>query len=118
MISIKLRTLLLFNFGVALVFLLIAGLSTYSLDLVRPNRAREHAAFSGESKLAVVEEQSIDQLRSRALFYFDIARNIRLARMQDEVRVFNDAQFLSFAVAILFLASGILAILLPRPKED
>jgi hypothetical protein len=117
MISIRLRTLLLYDFGIAIVFLLIGFLSVYSLDLIRPNRANEAPAFAKEARLAVEEEQGIDALRGRALFYFDVARDIRRARVQDDVRTYYDAKVLSFVVAALFLLGGLMAILLPRMGE-
>lgn len=117
MISIRLRTLLLYDFGIALVFLLIGFLSVYSLDLIKPNRASEPTVLAKEARLAIEEEQAIEALRGRAFFYFDTARDMRRARVQDDVRTYYDAQVLSFVVAGLFLLAGLLAILLPRVDE-
>ncbi len=117
MISIRLRTLLLYDFGIAVVFLLIGYLSVYSLDLVKPNRANESPAFAKEARLAVEAEQGVDALRARALFYFDVARDIRRARVQDDVRTYYDAQVLSFVVAGLFLFGGLMAFLLPSSPD-
>ncbi len=117
MISVSRRSLLLFNFGIAVVFIVIGSLSVYSLDLVRPNRASEPTAFAKDARLAIAEEQSIDAVRARTLYYFDIARDMRRARLRDEVETYNDVRILSFVVAGLFLVGGALALLLPAPQE-
>jgi hypothetical protein len=117
MISVRLRTLLLYNFGIALVFLLIGFLSVYSLDLVKPNRANEPIALAKEARLAIEQEQAVEALRGRAFFYFDTARDMRRARVQDDVRTYYDAQVISFVVAALFVVGGLMSILLPRAGE-
>src|SRR5258705_10658207 len=117
MISVSRRSLLLFNFGIAMVFIVIGSLSVYSLDLVRPNRASEPIAFAKEARLAIAEEQSIDAVRARTLYYFDIARDMRRARLRDEVETYNDVRILSFVVAGLFLVGGAPALLLPAPQD-
>ena len=116
MISVSLKSLLFYNFGFALAFLLIGSLSVYSLEFTRPNRASESPAFASKARQAIESEPAVDVVRSRALFYFDIARDMRRARVEDEVGVYHDVRTLSFAVAGLFLLGGILALLLPSVR--
>jgi hypothetical protein len=116
MISVSLRTLLFYNFGFGLAFLLIGTLSVYSLDYTKPNRANESPAFAGNARLAIESEKEVDAVRDRALFYFDVARDMRRARMQDDSSFYEDVRILSFAVAGLFMLGGILALLLPRAR--
>jgi hypothetical protein len=120
MISVSLKTLLLYNFGIALVFLVVGALSVYSLDLVKPGRATESAAFSKTAQSAIEEEPVIENVRARALFYFSAARDIRRARLNDEVSVYYDLRVLSLVVAGLFAIGGLLGLLLlvtPRQRE-
>jgi len=114
MIRITLRSALLYNFGIAAVFVLIGILSIYTLDLAKPNRDNELPAFAKGERLVIEQEQDIEAIRGRALFYFDIARGIRRARLQDESHVYNDIRILAFVVAGMFAVGGILALLLPR----
>ena len=116
MISVSLRSLLLYNFGFALAFVLIGSLSVYSLEFTKPNRASESPAFASKVRLAIENEQAVDVVRGRALYYFDIARDMRRARMEDEAGVYSDVRTLSFAVAGLFLLGGIMALLLPPAR--
>jgi hypothetical protein len=115
-ISVSLRALLLYNIGIALVFTIIGSLSTYSLDLMKPNRANDSPVFAKESQLAIEQEPSIDAVRARALYYFGIARDIRRARVADDTRTYYDVRILSFVVAGLFVIGGILALLLAPTK--
>jgi hypothetical protein len=117
MISVSLRTLLLYNFGMALIFVIVGLLSIYSIDVTKPGRIEESANFSKNARLAIEHEQAADTLRARALFYFDGAREFRLARIQDEVGVYSDVRTLSFGVAVLFVIGAILALLLLPPGK-
>ena len=113
MISVSLRSLLLYNFGFALTFALIGFLSVYSLDYIKPNRANESPAFAKKARADIEGEQAVEVIRARALFYFDVARDARRARVEDDAEAVSDVRTLSFAVAGLFLLGGILAFLLP-----
>jgi len=115
MIGVSLRTLLLYNFGMALIFVIVGLLSLYSIDVTKPGRIEESASFSKNARLAIEREQAAETLRARALFYFDVAREFRLARIQDEVGIYYDARTLSFGVAALFVIGAILALLLLPP---
>ncbi|HLX80013.1 MAG TPA: hypothetical protein VKS43_05465 [Burkholderiales bacterium] len=117
MISVSLRSLLFYNFGIALVFTLIGSLSVYSLDLIKPNRANESHIFAKVARQAIEGEQAIEAVRAHALFYFDTARNIRRARVDDDVRTYYDVRILAFVVTGLFVVGGILALLLPLARE-
>jgi len=116
MVSVSLRSLLLYNFGFAVAFALIGLLSVYSQDYVNPNRASEPPAFKNSVRQEIEKEQALEAVRGRALFYFDIARDLRKARADDGAGIYQDARTLSFAVAGLFLLGGILALLLPPAR--
>ena len=116
MISVSLRTLLLYNFGMALILVVIGLLGVYSLEVMKPGRGEESPVFSKDARLAIEREASAETLRARALSYFDAAREIRRARMQDEAGVYEDVRALSFGVAVLFVIGAILALLLP-PRD-
>jgi len=116
MISVSLRSLLLYNFGFALAFLIIGALSVYSLEYMKPNRAGEPPNLAGKARQAIENEQSVEVVRGRALFYFDIARDMRRARVEDETSTSYDVRILAFAVAGLFALGGILALLLPPER--
>ena len=117
MISVSLRTLLLFNFGFALVFVLVGMLSVYSLDYTRPNRASESPAFAKKARTDIESEQATEVIRGRALFYFDVASGMRRARMEDDESDYRDVQLLSFFVAGLFALGGMLGLLLPPARS-
>ena len=116
MISVSLRSLLLYNFGFAVAFLVIGALSVYSLDYMKPNRANESPALATKARLAIENEQALEVVRGRALFYFDISRDMRRARVEDETESYSDVRTLAFAVAALFALGGILALLLPPAR--
>jgi hypothetical protein len=116
-ISVSLRSLILYNFGFALAFALIGLLSVYSMDYLSPNRAGESPAFAKSVRLAIENEQAVEAARGRALYYFDIARDMRKARAEDEAGVYQDVRTLSFAVAGLFVLGGILSLLLPSNRK-
>jgi hypothetical protein len=118
MISISFRSALLYNFGIAIIFVLVGLLSVYTLEVTRPNRDNELPAFTREARLTIEQEQEIETIRGRALFYFDIARGTRRARLQDESHVYNDVRVLAFMVAGMFVVSGILVLLLPRERHS
>jgi len=116
-ISVSLRTLLLYNFGMALIFVIVGLLSIYSIDVTKPGRVEESPTFSKNARLALEHEPVLETLRTRALSYFDVAREFRLARIQDEVGIYNDVRTLSFGVAALFVVGAILALLLLPPAQ-
>ena len=113
MISVNLRSVLLFHFGVAAIFVLIGLLSAYSLDLVHPSRGKEREALGKEARVLIEEEREIEPVRARALYYFDTLRGMRQARVQDTEHLYNDVRLLSFVVAGLFVLGGVLTLLLP-----
>jgi hypothetical protein len=115
-ISVSLRSLLLYNFGFAVVFLIIGSLSVYTLDYIKPNRANESPVLANKARLSIESEQMIEVVRGQALFYFDVARDMRRARVDDETGTFYDVRILSFAVAGLFALGGILGLLLPPAR--
>jgi hypothetical protein len=101
----------------ALIFVVVGLLSVYSLEVLKPGRADESSNFSKGARQTIEQEPAAETLRARALFYFDVARGFRQARVQDEVGVYSDVRALSFGVAGLFVIGAILALLL-LPARD
>jgi hypothetical protein len=111
------RTLLLYNFGIAGLLLFIGALSVIGADAAQIRRLNDLPTFSAESRALVTDEKDIEQLRQRAAFYFDIARDLKRARGDDSTKVFKDASTLSFFVAALFGMGGVLLILFSRARR-
>ncbi len=114
---VRLRTLLLYDFGIAVVFVLIGALSMYTLELLHPNRHNETAVFAQTARTALEQEQDLERLRARTLFYYDMSSYQRRSRAQDDERFFQDVRVLSFAVAALFVLNALFAALLAAAGE-
>src|SRR5262245_51687995 len=96
------RTLLLYNFGIAGLLAFIGAMSILGADAAQIKRLNDLPNFNAESRAYVTEEQDIEKLRHRSLFYFDVARDLKRARTDDNQQVFKDASTLAFFVAVLF----------------
>ena len=114
------RTLLIFNFGVATLFVLIGGLSVYALSMVQPSQAQIAVppAFTSSALQSVAEEKDLEKLRSQALFYYELAREMRKARHAAAEGYFYDVRLLSFFVAGLFAIGGLLVLAPPNAGEQ
>ena len=110
------RTLLLFNFGVAVLFSVVGLLSIYVLSVVQPGTAQLAVppAFNSEALRSITEENDADKLRSRAIFYYELARDFRKARHAATEGYLYDVRLLSFFVAGLFVIGGLLVLKPPR----
>lgn len=106
------RTLLIFNFGVAALFLLVGGLSVYVLSVVQPgsNQVSVPPAFTASALQAISEEREMEKLRSSAIFYYELARDMRKARHEATEGYLYDVRLLSFFVAGLFFIGGLLVL--------
>jgi len=111
------RALLIYNFGIALVFLLGGLLSVYVRDFVQPNRLVAAGVLASESREAIASEQELERLRAQALFYFDLSRDVRKARSQDAEQALREFRILALFVAALFaLGGGLLILGAPKPS--
>jgi hypothetical protein len=111
------RTLLIFNFGVAVLFLVVGALSVYATSVVQPNPRQVNAppAFNVSALQSITEEKEVEKLRSQAVFYYELARDFRLARYAATEGYLYDVRLLAFFVAGLFFIGGLLVML---PVKD
>ena len=109
------RALLIYNFGIALILVVVGFVSVYAVDaLQQPSRrVTEMPTFDGDSRQALEQQQDLEQLRARSLFYFDLAKELKKARSVDTTRLFYDARTLAIMVAGLFVLGGVLILSLP-----
>lgn len=114
------RTLLIFNFGVAALFLLVGGLSVYAMSLVQPGASQLSVppAFTASALRSISEEREVERLRSTAIFYYELARDMRKARHAATEGYLYDVRLLSFFVAGLFFIGGLLVLLPGRPGSS
>jgi hypothetical protein len=111
------RTLLLYNFGIALLLAFIGAMSIVGADAAQLKRLNDLPNFNAEARAYVTDEQDIEKLRSRTQFYFDVARDLKRARTDDSSRVFKDASTLAFFVAALFAVAGVLQLVYGRERK-
>src|SRR5262245_32618043 len=111
------RTLLLYNFGIAGLLAFIGAMSIVGADAATIKRLNDLPNFNAESRAYLSDEQEIEKLRARSLFYFDVARDLKRARSDDSSKVFKDASTLAFFVAILFGISGVMQIIYARARK-
>ena len=112
------RALMIYNFGIASIFLAIGLMTAHTMDVIRPNRQVEGHTLVKLSRDAIVEEAKIEELRSRALFYFELARDMRKAKTEEIEQGFYDIRLLTFVVAGIFTFGGVLLLALPRPAAN
>ena len=118
------RALLIYNFGIALILVVVGMLSVYAVDALQPSsRVTEMPTFGNDSRQVLEQQQELDALRARALFYFDLARELKKARSVDNTRYFYDARTLAIMVAGLFALAGVMILTLPpitkiQPSPD
>ena len=113
------RALLIYNFGIALILLSIGFLTVYAGDAMKQSsRLTELPNFDAPSRRAIEEQQELDPLRSRALFYFDLAHELKKARNIDSTRYFYDARTVVWLLAALFILGGLMTLTLPKDKPQ
>src|SRR5215831_1424274 len=111
------RTLLLYNFGIAGLLAFIGAMSILGADAANIRRLNDLPSFNAESRAYVTDEQDAERLRSRALFYFDVARDLKRARSDDSSKLFKDVSTLAFFVAALFAVGGIMEVIHARMRK-
>ena len=103
------RTLLIFNFGAAVLFVVMGMLSlmVYEEFLARPNIV---PPFDQASAAAIRDEQDIEKLRQRATFYFGLGRDLKRARYSDTDTLVRDFRFLCFLLGAIFSVGGAMSL--------
>lgn len=112
------RTLLIFNFGIAVLFLMVGLVSVYALNVVQPNprQIRVPPAFNLTALQGITEEKNLEKLRSQAVFYYELARDFRMARYAATEGYLYDVRLLSFFVSGLFVIGGLLVLRPPKSQ--
>ena len=103
------RTLLIYHFGIALLFAVIGVLSLFTFEhfLDRPAAL---PPFDPASAKAIQEEPDPERLRSQAAFYFDLGRDLKRARYSDTDTLIRDLRSLCFLLAVVFAAGGAMSL--------
>ena len=114
---IKQRTQLIYQFGLALIFIVVGTLSlvTYDQFLSRPSIV---PPFDAASQTAIREEPDIEKLRARAAFYFELGRDLKRARYSDTDTLIHDFRFLCFLLSAIFAVGGGLAVAVSYKRRN
>ena len=62
--------------------------------------------------------RGVEMLRSRTVFYFELAQDLRKAKTEEIEQGFYDLRLVTFVVAGIFTLGGLLLLLLPKPGKD
>jgi hypothetical protein len=111
------RTLLLYNFGIAALLVFIGAMGIVGADAAQVRRLNDLPNFNAEARGYIADEQDIEKLRVRTVFYFEVARDLKRARTDDSSKVFKDASTLAFFVAALFAVGGVLLVVYGRVRK-
>jgi hypothetical protein len=111
------RTLLLYNFGIAGLLVFIGAMSILGADAAQIKRLNDLPSFNAEARGYITDEKDLELLRTRSVFYFEVARDLKRARTEDGQKVFKDVSTLAFFVAALFGVGGILQLLYARARK-
>ena len=104
------HTLLIYNFGLALAFVVIGALTMATFEHFLNRRAVAIPPFDPASSQAIREEQDIERLRTRAAFYFELGRDLKRARYSDTDTLVRDFRFLCFLLGAIFAVGGAMSL--------
>jgi hypothetical protein len=104
------RTLLIYNFGLALTFVVIGALSLFTFEHFLNRPAAAVPPFDSASSQAIHTEPDIEQLRSRAAFYFELGRELKRARYSDTDTLVRDFRLLCFLLGAAFTVGGAMSL--------
>jgi hypothetical protein len=107
------RTLLIYNFGIALTFIVIGALSLITFEHLL-SRSTIVPPFDPASATAIQEEQDIERLRHRAAFYFELGRDLKRARYSDTDTLIHDFRFLCFLLGAVFALGGVMSFVVTK----
>jgi hypothetical protein len=108
------RTLLIYNFGLALLFAVIGALSLLTFEHFLNRPATVVPPFDAASLKAIQEEPDLEKLRSRAAFYFGLGRDLKRARYSDTDTFVRDFRFLCFLLGAIFAVGGTMSVVTLR----
>jgi hypothetical protein len=109
------RTLLLFIFGMTLIFLAIGIVSEYASSLEQP--AQQQGAqrlFEPARVQAIRDDADIERVRGHALYYLELARDMQARKHDAQDLRYYDVRMVAFLASGLFLAVALM-IALWRP---
>lgn len=105
------RTLLLYNFGAGIAFAVIGWLSTSAIDTFLPSLTQKKTVPTLQAKIRneLADEQDLEHLKSQALFYFDLAKDLKNARNEDDQNSVEEISRVCFVLAAVFMLGGAMA---------
>ena len=108
------RTLLLFNFGACLTFLVMGMLSPHVMAVLFPSLGEVIVlpSMSPTARMDMVATQNIEHLRAQGLFFFDLAMDLKRALASAEGREIEAVRFACFLLAALSGVGGMLVLAL------
>ena len=107
------RTLLFYNFSIAAIFVAVALFSAFALEPL-VSKPAVLPPFDAANHQAIHSETDIERLRTRAAFYFELARGLKEARYADTSVFFADLRKICVALGIAFAVGGILTVIALR----
>jgi len=109
------QTLLLYNFGLAIAFVLMGTLSLLAYERLI-DRPVIQPPFDPSSLTVIKEEADIERLRAKAAFYFELGRDLKRARYADSDTGARDFRIVCFLVAGLMAIGGVMLMIFTRPE--
>jgi hypothetical protein len=107
------QALLIYNFGLAIAFVVIGALSllTYERFVDRPVIL---PPFDSASLKAIKDETDPERLRMHAAFYFELGRDLKRARYADTDTGARDFRIVCFLVGGILTLGGFMVIALTK----
>jgi hypothetical protein len=103
------RTLLIFQFGGCLVFILSGLVSTYTITTLMPSVGKGVIqGLEASSRQALVEEEDVEQVRNKGLYYFDLAEGLKQAQASEELSILETVRHFCYLLAAVFGLGGLL----------
>jgi len=109
--------LLIYNFGIATIFVVIGMLSLLTFEHLLSKPAIM-PPFDPASAQAIHDEQDIERLRHRAAFYFELGRDLKRARYSDTDTLIHDFRYLCFLLGAVFSLGGAMSFLVTRTSAS
>ena len=104
------HTLLIYNFGLAIVFVVVGALTMATFEHFLNRPAAAIPPFDAASAQAIRAEEDIEKLRTRAVFYFELGRDLKRARYSDTDTLVRDFRFLCFLLGAIFAVGGAISL--------
>jgi hypothetical protein len=105
--------LLIYNFGIALLFVVVGTLSLITFEHLL-SRPAVLPPFDPASAKAIQAEPDPEKLRAQAMFYFDLGRDLKRARYSDTDTLVHDFRFLCFLLGAIFTVGGAMSFVVTR----